>query len=71
MGTAAAALGASMMLLASNGAASAQAKIPELMQAGFGWISMGGFLDPPAVCAARSNSTLTIPSMAISTVRAR
>ena len=47
MGAAAAALGASMMLLASNGAASAQAKIPELMQAGFGWISMGGFLDPP------------------------
>jgi len=43
----AAALSAGIAFWAMSTPAFAQGKIPELMQAGFGWISIGGFLDPP------------------------
>ena len=35
-------------LWAMNGPAPAQDKVPMLMQSDVGWISAGGFLDPPA-----------------------
>jgi hypothetical protein len=44
----AAALCAGLAISALNAPASAQGKIPEFMQSGVGWISVGGFLDPPA-----------------------
>jgi hypothetical protein len=43
------ALCASGALWALTGAAPAQDKLPMLMQSNVGWISAGGFLDPPAV----------------------
>jgi hypothetical protein len=39
---------ASVALWATHGSAPAQDKIPSLMQKDVGWISAGGFLDPPA-----------------------
>jgi len=39
---------ASIAIWAMNATASAQDKIPQLMSSNVGWISAGGFLDPPA-----------------------